>query len=609
MCGIVAAVADRNIVSVLLEGLRRLEYRGYDSAGLAIINGTGLQRLRSVGRVAELTAQAESTAAHGCTGIAHTRWATHGVPCERNAHPHISQGLAVVHNGIIENHEVLRSRLKGEGYAFTSDTDTEVVAHLVASELKKSPDFFVAVRAAIAQLQGAYALAILREAEPERVIVAREGSPLLLGLGDGGNYAASDASALLQVTRRIVYLENGDCAEITRSSVRVTRVDGTPVERPETESHLSADAVELGPYRHYMQKEIFEQPVALANTLEMLGTARSIQPGLFGASTEALLSDVRQVLIIACGTSYHAGLVARYWLEAIAGVPCNVEVASEYRYRESVADPQTLVVTLSQSGETADTLAALHHAKSLGMMRNLCICNVPESSLVRENALRFITRAGPEIGVASTKAFTTQLAALYLLTLIFAKLRGRLAPEVEAAELQALRHLPVAVGKVLELEPQIRDWSEHFAMKQDALFLGRGRHYPIALEGALKLKEITYIHAEAYAAGELKHGPLALVDKDMPVIAVAPNDMLLEKLKSNLQEVRARGGELYVFADADSEISASEGVHVMRLPEHYGQLSALLHVIPLQLLAYHVALVRGTDVDKPRNLAKSVTVE
>ena len=609
MCGIVAAVADRNIVSVLLEGLRRLEYRGYDSAGLAIINGTGLQRLRAVGRVAELTAQAESTAAHGCTGIAHTRWATHGVPCERNAHPHISQGLAVVHNGIIENHEVLRSRLKDEGFAFTSDTDTEVVAHLVASELKKAPDFFVAVRAAIAQLQGAYALAILREAEPERVIVAREGSPLLLGLGDEGNYAASDASALLQVTRRIVYLENGDCAEITRSGVRVTRVDGTPVERPETESHLSADAVELGPYRHYMQKEIFEQPVALANTLEMLGAARSIQPGLFGASTEDLLSDVRQVLIIACGTSYHAGLVARYWLEAIAGVPCNVEVASEYRYRESVADPQTLVVTLSQSGETADTLAALHHAKSLGMMRNLCICNVPESSLVRENALRFITRAGPEIGVASTKAFTTQLAALYLLTLIFAKLRGRLAPEVEAAELQALRHLPVAVGKVLELEPQIRDWSEHFAMKQDALFLGRGRHYPIALEGALKLKEITYIHAEAYAAGELKHGPLALVDKDMPVIAVAPNDMLLEKLKSNLQEVRARGGELYVFADADSEISASEGVHVMRLPEHYGQLSALLHVIPLQLLAYHVALVRGTDVDKPRNLAKSVTVE
>ncbi|MEI7612677.1 MAG: glutamine--fructose-6-phosphate transaminase (isomerizing) [Betaproteobacteria bacterium] len=609
MCGIVVAVADRNIVSVLLEGLRKLEYRGYDSAGLALINASGLQRLRAVGRVVELTAQVEETGAAGNTGIAHTRWATHGVPCERNAHPHISGGLAVVHNGIIENHEALRTRLKAEGYEFTSDTDTEVVAHLVAAELKKTPDFFAATRAAIAQLQGAYALAVLRESEPDRVIVAREGSPLLLGLSDHGNYAASDASALLQVTRRIVYLENGDCAELTRDHYRVTRVDGTPVERAETESHLSADSVELGQYRHFMQKEIFEQPVALANTLEMLGTARSIQPGLFGANTEDVLKDVRQVLIIACGTSYHAGLVARYWIEALAGISCNVEVASEYRYRDSVSDPQTLVVTLSQSGETADTLAALQHAKAMGMSKTLCICNVPESSLVRENALRFITRAGPEIGVASTKAFTTQLAALYLLTLIFAKLRGRLSPEVESRELQALRHLPVAVAKVLELEPQIKEWSERFAMKQHALFLGRGRHYPIAMEGALKLKEITYIHAEAYAAGELKHGPLALVDKDMPVIAVAPNDALLEKLKSNLQEVRARGGELYVFADSDSELVASDGVHVMHLPEHYGQLSALLHVVPLQLLAYHVALVRGTDVDKPRNLAKSVTVE
>ena len=609
MCGIVAAVADRNIVPVLLEGLRRLEYRGYDSAGLALINETGVQRLRAVGRVAELAAQVDETGASGRTGIAHTPWATHGVPSERNAHPHISGGLAVVHNGIIENHEALRSRLKAEGYEFTSETDTEVVAHLIASELKLAPDLFSATRAAIAQLQGAYALAVLREVDPSRVIVAREGSPLLLGLSDEGNYAASDASALLQVTRRIVYLENGDCAELMRGSYRVTRVDGTPVVRAETESHLSADAVELGQYRHYMQKEIFEQPVALANTLEMLGATRSIQPGLFGANTEEVLKDVRQVLIIACGTSYHAGLVARYWLEAIAGIPCNVEVASEYRYRESVPDPQTLVVTLSQSGETADTLAALQHAKSLGMTRTLCICNVPESSLVRENALRFITRAGPEIGVASTKAFTTQLAALYLLTLIFAKLRGRLAEQVEAAELQALRHLPAAVAKVLELEPGIREWSERFAMKQDALFLGRGRHYPIAMEGALKLKEISYIHAEAYPAGELKHGPLALVDKEMPVIAVAPNDVLLEKLKSNLQEVRARGGELYVFADSDSEMLASDGVHVMQLPEHYGQLSALLHVVPLQLLAYHVALVRGTDVDKPRNLAKSVTVE
>ena len=609
MCGIVAAIADRNIVSVLLEGLRRLEYRGYDSAGLALLNASGLQRLRAVGRVAELAAQVEETGAAGDVGIAHTRWATHGVPSERNAHPHVSGGLAVVHNGIIENHEALRGRLRAEGYVFTSETDTEVVAHLVASELKKNPDFFAATRAAIAQLQGAYALAIVREADPGRIVVAREGSPLLLGLSGEGNYAASDASALLQVTRRIVYLENGDCAELRRDGIRITRVDGTPVERAETESHLAADAVELGPYRHYMQKEIFEQPVALSNTLEMLGTARSIQAGLFGANTEEVLADVRQVLIVACGTSYHAGLVARYWLEALAGVPCSVEIASEYRYRESVPDPQTLVVTLSQSGETADTLAALQHAKSLGMTRTLCICNVPESSLVRENSLRFITRAGPEIGVASTKAFTTQLASLYLLTLLFAKLRGRLSAAAEAAELQSLRHLPIAVSKVLRLEPRIREWSDRFAMKQDALFLGRGRHYPIALEGALKLKEISYIHAEAYPAGELKHGPLALVDKDMPVIAVAPNDALLEKLKSNLQEVRARGGELYVFADADSEMVASDNVHVLHLPEHYGELSALLHVIPLQLLAYHVALVRGTDVDKPRNLAKSVTVE
>ncbi len=609
MCGIVAAVADRNIVPVLLEGLRRLEYRGYDSAGLALVNHAGLQRLRSVGRVAELEVQTRDASASGNIGIAHTRWATHGVPSERNAHPHVSDGLAVVHNGIIENHELLRNRLKAEGYVFSSETDTEVVAHLIASELKKNADFFTATRAAIAQLQGAYALAVLRETEPGRLIVAREGSPLLLGLSDEGNYAASDASALVQVTRRIVYLDNGDCAEITRSGYRITRVDGTSVSRAETESGLLADAIELGQYRHYMQKEIFEQPAALTNTLEMLGTARSIQPGLFGADSETIFKDIGQVLIIACGTSYHAGLVARYWLEAIAGIQCNVEVASEYRYRESVSDPHTLVVTLSQSGETADTLAALEYAKSRGMRHTLCICNVPESTLVRENALRFITRAGPEIGVASTKAFTTQLAALYLLALIIAKLRGRLSPEQEASELRQLRHLPIAVSRVLELEPQIQAWAERFAMKQHALFLGRGRHYPIALEGALKLKEISYIHAEGYPAGELKHGPLALVDKEMPVIAVAPNDALLEKLKSNLQEVRARGGELYVFADADSEMHESEGTHLLRLPEHYGQLSALLHVVPLQLLAYHVALVRGTDVDKPRNLAKSVTVE
>ncbi|EXI85755.1 MAG: Glutamine--fructose-6-phosphate aminotransferase [isomerizing] [Candidatus Accumulibacter regalis] len=609
MCGIVAAVADRNIIPVLLEGLRKLEYRGYDSAGLALINASGLQRLRSVGRVAELTAQADGSQVSGHVGIAHTRWATHGIPSERNAHPHISEGLAVVHNGIIENHEALRARLKAAGYEFTSETDTEVVAHLIAYELKTTPDFLAAVCKAIKQLHGAYAIAVLREADPGRVVVAREGSPLLLGLTDDGCYAASDASALLQVTRRMVYLENGDCAELTRDGYRITRIDGTPVDRAESESQLSADAVELGHYRHYMQKEIFEQPVALANTLEMLGTAHSIQPGLFGAASEETLKDVRQVLIIACGTSYHAGLVARYWLESIAGIPCSVEVASEYRYRDSVPDPATLLVTISQSGETADTLAALHHAKTLGMLRTLCICNVPESSLVRENSLRFITRAGPEIGVASTKAFTTQLAALYLLTLVLAKLRGRLDERAEATELNALRHLPIAVTKILEIEPEIREWSEQFSMKQHALFLGRGRHYPIAMEGALKLKEISYIHAEAYPAGELKHGPLALVDRDMPVIAVAPNDALIEKLKSNLQEVRARGGELYVFADADSEMQESDGIHVLHLPEHYGALSALLHVVPLQLLAYHVALVRGTDVDKPRNLAKSVTVE
>lgn len=608
MCGIVAAVADRNVVPVLLEGLKKLEYRGYDSAGLAVLNG-GLHRLRSVGRVAELETQAEATQANGQTGIAHTRWATHGVPSERNAHPHVSGGLAVVHNGIIENHEALRESLTADGYVFTSDTDTEVVAHLVEKKLRTIPELFPAVRAALAELQGAYALAVMREDAPDSVVVAREGSPLLLGLADDGCYAASDASALLQVTRRMVYLENGDCAEIARDGVRICRVDGTPVERSVIESQLSADAVELGTYSHYMQKEIFEQPDALANTLEMVGASKTLQPRLFGAEAEPVLAGAKQVLILACGTSWHAGLVARYWLEAIAGVPCSVEIASEYRYRESVPDPETLVVTISQSGETADTLAALQFAKSLGMKRTLAICNVPESSLVRETALRFITRAGPEIGVASTKAFTTQLAALYLLTLVLAKLRGRLDAETEAREMKALRHVPAAVQRVLALEPEIKAWAQLFGAKHHALFLGRGRHYPIALEGALKLKEISYIHAEAYPAGELKHGPLALVDKEMPVIAVAPNDALLEKLKSNLQEVRARGGELFVFADADSEIAASEGIHVLRLPEHYGALSALLHVVPLQLLSYHVALVKGTDVDKPRNLAKSVTVE
>ncbi len=611
MCGIVAAAekSGRNIVAILLEGLKKLEYRGYDSAGLAVVAGGKLSRLRSVGRVAELEGQAKETGIAAATGIAHTRWATHGVPSERNAHPHISGGLAVVHNGIIENFEELRAELTGLGYVFTSDTDTEVIAHLVENTLKTEPDLLAAVCSSIRRLRGAYAIAIIRESEPERVIVAREGSPLLLGVGEQGNYAASDASALLQVTRRMVYLENGDIADLRPGSWQVVRADGTSVERPVALSQLSADAVELGRYRHYMQKEIFEQPDALANTLEMAGAARSVQPGLFGAEAEALLGRADSVLILACGTSYHSGLTARYWLEAIAGIPTNVEIASEYRYRSSVPRPGQLVVAISQSGETADTLAALRHARELGQELTLAICNVPESAIVRDSALRFITRAGPEIGVASTKAFTTQLAALFLLTLVLAKLKGRLSADRESSELEALRHLPAAVQEVLDLEPQIEAWAQRFATKQHALFLGRGHHYPIALEGALKLKEISYIHAEAYPAGELKHGPLALVDREMPVIAVAPNDTLLEKLKSNLQEVKARGGELYVFADADSEVPESEGVHVLRLPEHYGALSPILHVVPLQLLAYHAALVKGTDVDKPRNLAKSVTVE
>ncbi|MCQ9375835.1 glutamine--fructose-6-phosphate transaminase (isomerizing) [Methyloversatilis sp. XJ19-13] len=612
MCGIVAAISGQNIVPVLLEGLRKLEYRGYDSAGLAVLNGaqgTQLRRLRSVGRVAELAAQADEQKLEASIGIAHTRWATHGVPSERNAHPHISDGLAVVHNGIIENFEPLRARLTGLGYTFTSETDTEVIAHLVRHHLKSSPDLIDAVRATCAELIGAYAIAIVTEGEDSRIVVSRHGSPLVLGLSDNGNYAASDTSALLQVTRNMVYLEDGDMAELTRTSMRVFRLDGTPVERAVQVSQLSADAVELGNYRHYMQKEIFEQPAALSNTLEMLAQARSITPNLFGAEADNVFRSVRRVLVLACGTSYHAGLVARYWLEDVAGIECSVEIASEYRYRKPVADPATLVVTISQSGETADTLAALKYAKSLGMMHTLSICNVPESAIVRESSLRFITRAGPEIGVASTKAYTTQLAALALLTLAVAKTRGTLSVAQEEKYLKALRHLPSAVTRVLELEPQIQVWAERFAMKHHALFLGRGQHYPIALEGALKLKEISYIHAEAYPAGELKHGPLALVDRDMPVIAIAPNDALIEKLKSNIQEVRARGGELYVIADAGTEMVEGEGLHILNMPENYGLLSPVLHVIPLQLLAYHAALVKGTDVDKPRNLAKSVTVE
>jgi glutamine---fructose-6-phosphate transaminase (isomerizing) len=609
MCGIVTAISTRNVVPMLLEGLRKLEYRGYDSAGLAVLRHDELVRLRSAGRVAELASLADNRQMEANIGIAHTRWATHGVPSERNAHPHISGGLAVVHNGIIENFEAIKTDLEAQGYVFESETDTEAIAHLLHSILRDTPDLFEAVRLTTLRLVGAYAIGVVSEADPFRAVVARRGSPLLLGVGEDGMYAASDTAALLQVTRRVVYLEDGDLAELRRDAYRIQRSDGTAVERAVHVSALSADAVELGQYRHYMQKEIFEQPQAIGNTLEMIAGGSSVAPQFFGAQAGDVLAATHRVLVLACGTSYHAGLVARYWLESIAGLPCTVEIASEYRYRDSVPDPDTLVVVISQSGETADTLAALKHAKSLGMTKTLAICNVPESAIVREAALRFITRAGPEIGVASTKAFTTQLAALALLTLALAKVAGRLPEVEEGRHLTALRHLPVAVQKVLELEPEIEKWAQGFAAKQHALFLGRGSHWPIAMEGALKLKEISYIHAESYAAGELKHGPLALVDKDMPVIAVAPADELLEKLKSNLQEVRARGGELYVFADAGSEIAESAGVHILHMPEHYGMLSPVLHVIPLQLLSYHAALVKGTDVDKPRNLAKSVTVE
>jgi len=608
MCGIVGAIAGRDVVPTLIEGLKRLEYRGYDSAGIAVING-GLQRIRSTGRVAELERLAQACNVTGAIGIAHTRWATHGAPSEANAHPHVSGGISVVHNGIIENHEALREQLRGLGYRFVSDTDTEVIAHLVHRHLAQSGDLLGAVRKSLDELIGAYAIAVINEADDSHLVVARMGAPLLLGLGKGENFAASDASALVQVTQRVVYLEEGDCVELTRDTVRIIDAHGQPVVRAEQRTELTADAVELGPYRHYMQKEIFEQPMAVANTLELVTRARAIVPQLFGAEADKIFNKINGLTILACGTSYHAGMVARYWIEAVAGLRCNVEIASEYRYRETVNDPDTLIVTISQSGETADTLAALQYAKLRGHQYSLAICNVPESALVRASDLRFLTRAGPEIGVASTKAFTTQLAALVLLTLALARRRGRLTPEREAELLQALRHLPAALSHVLQVEPAIAEWAAVFARKEHLLFLGRGIHYPIAMEGALKMKEISYIHAEAYAAGELKHGPLALVDRNMPVVAVAPKDALLEKLKSNLQEVRARGGELYVLADQDARIAASDGVHVIQMPDHAGLLSPILHTVPLQLLAYHTALHRGTDVDKPRNLAKSVTVE
>lgn len=612
MCGIVGAAAGRDIVPVLVEGLRRLEYRGYDSAGVAVLNGAAhpaLERVRAAGRVAELAERIRAQSVHSGTGIAHTRWATHGAPTEANAHPHVSGALAVVHNGIIENHAALRARLKDAGFVFNSETDTEVIAHLVSHHRTTSEDLLEAAVKAVAELQGAFAIALVSADDPGAVVLARKGAPLLLGLGDGENFAASDVSALVQVTRRVVYLEEGDCAEIRSTGVRIVDAGGRSVERAVHLSDVNADAVDLGPYRHYMQKEIFEQPGALANTLETVGSVSSLQPGLFGADAEVLLREAPQVQIVACGTSYHAGLVAAYWIEGLARIPVRVDIASEFRYRDVAIDPRALVVTISQSGETADTLAALEYAKSLGCAHTLTICNVPESSLLRASRLRFLTRAGPEIGVASTKAFTTQLAALYLLALVLARLKGRLPDDDEKRHLSALRHLPAALQHVLSVEDAIARWAKRFATKQHALFLGRGVHYPIAMEGALKLKEISYIHAEAYAAGELKHGPLALVDREMPVVAVAPGDALLEKLKSNLQEVHARGGELFVIADNNSEIEPSEGVNVITLSDHAGPLSPILHVLPLQLLAYHAALARGTDVDKPRNLAKSVTVE
>ena len=602
MCGIVGAAARRDIVPVLIEGLRRLEYRGYDSCGVAVMREGGIGLARTVSRVNDLAARMQGTAAS--TGVAHTRWATHGVPATQNAHPIVSRGeIAVVHNGIIENHEDLRLELEGRGYTFQSETDTEVIAHLVHSLYEG--DLLEAVRTAAKCLRGAYAVAIVAKSEPDTIVGVRCGSPLVLGVGDGEHFLASDAMALAGATDRIVYLEEGDLVCITNSSWRVVGADGEPKARAVRTVRTEGVAAELGPYRHFMQKEIFEQPRALSDTVEQIG---AVSPALFGDAAEALRS-VDSVLILACGTSYHAGLVARHWLEAIAGVRCSVEIASEYRYRSGVTDAAALVVGISQSGETADTLAALKHAQSLGHARCLVVCNVATSAMMRLAPLKFLTRAGVEIGVASTKAFTTQLVALFILALTLAKLRGRLTADEEAKQLRALRHLPTALGAVLALETQVIAWAERFATKDHALFLGRGLHYPIALEGALKLKEISYIHAEAYPAGELKHGPLALVTSEMPVVAIAPNDALLEKLKSNLQEVRARGGELYVFADADSSIGSSPGVNVIRLPEHYGALSPILHAVTLQLLAYHAALQRGTDVDKPRNLAKSVTVE
>ncbi|WDS38017.1 glutamine--fructose-6-phosphate transaminase (isomerizing) [Pseudoxanthomonas sp.] len=614
MCGIVGAIADRDVVPVLIEGLKRLEYRGYDSAGIAVVDdGQGrerqVRRVRRTGRVSEMEGAAQAEGFTATLGIGHTRWATHGGVTEANAHPHISHGVALVHNGIIENHEEQREKLAALGYTFESQTDTEVIAHLIHHHLKSGDDLLVALQHTVKELTGAYALAVVSRAEPERLVCARMGCPLLIGLGDGENFVASDVSAIIQATRQVIFLEEGDTVDVTREGVTIFDATDTRVEREVHVSDVSLASLELGPYRHFMQKEIHEQPRAIADTIEAAVDANGFPATLFGKNAESVLRGIEGVQILACGTSYYAGLTARYWIEAIAGLPCSVEIASEYRYRAAYANPKHLVVTISQSGETLDTMEALKYAKSLGHLHTLSICNVPESAIPRASELVCYTRAGAEIGVASTKAFTTQLAALFQLTVVLGKLHGKVSDEDETQYLEELRRLPGSVQHALNLEPQIAAWAERFAGKENALFLGRGLSYPIALEGALKLKEISYIHAEAYPAGELKHGPLALVDDTIPVVFIAPNDRLLEKVKSNMQEVRARGGELFVFADQDSNFSESTGVHVIRTPRHTGVLSPVVHTIPVQLLAYHTALARGTDVDKPRNLAKAVTVE
>ena len=610
MCGIVGAVAERNVVPILMEGLRRLEYRGYDSAGIAVLEENGLTRTRRVGKVQELQSALDAAPVSGVLGISHTRWATHGVPNETNAHPHMSgENIAIVHNGIIENHEELRKDLQSKGYEFTSDTDTEVVAHRIAYHLAETGTLDTAVRATVAELEGAYALVVMSRQEPGRLVLARAGCPVVIGLGIGENFVASDVAALLPVTRKFQFLEEGDIAVVEREQVTIWDRSGKETARPVKESELTADAAERGRFRHYMQKEIHEQPAAVARTLAERIVDGRVLDAAFGPGSAAILDKTQGIHIVACGTSYHAGLVARYWIEQLCRMPCTVEIASEYRYRSPVVPPNTLFVAISQSGETADTLAALRAAREMGYLSTLTICNVPESSMVRESDLVMMTHAGPEIGVASTKAFTTQLAALALLTVSLAR-RAGLEEKQERALVAQLADLPGLIEEVLALDSAIETLAEHFADKHHALFLGRGVQNPVAMEGALKLKEISYIHAEAYAAGELKHGPLALVDEDMPVVAIAPDDELLEKLKSNLQEVSARGGELYVFADPRVQFGDRVGIHTMRLPALIQDFQApILYTIPLQLLAYHVAVLKGTDVDQPRNLAKSVTVE